>query len=154
MRIRIEGMKRLARLVGGVALIGLTAGGCAGRAEVDEGSQAMKLAALPDLPGCDAAGSGHHNLVGKPIAGAGDLLLVYADGAPLCIDTATGATQHLGGALVIEAASSNPMPGEPGDPAASNPMPGQTERGTGDSNPMPGCPVASNPMPGQDSRTH
>ncbi len=132
--------------------------GCAGGDPTGELNAPLRSAALPDVPGCDAIGALPRGvLAARAIADVHDLYVVTDDGVALCIDSEEGIVKRFGGALFttaatnpvplrMERASSNPMPGNPGDPSASNPMPGTDP---GSSNPMPGTdPAGSNPMPG------
>ena len=137
-----------ARLGCGLLVIGLSlAGGCAGAGDFTgaPASEGLQVSTLPNLPGCEGQAA-NGRLSARAIAGGDGLYVVYEDGRALCIDTLAGATDSLGTVGVDDASSnpmpglghqswSNPMPGDPGDPAASNPMPGIDPGG---SNPMPG----------------
>jgi hypothetical protein len=129
-------------------LAGCLWAGCASDgSEAASESEAVQLATLPDLPGCESGGLRHGALSARPIAGARDLYVIYSDGSPLCIDSMEGAAHSFNCFIVLDAASSNPMPGHGGGIQSSNPMPGTDPAS---SNPMPGTdPGGSNPMPGQ-----
>jgi len=141
-------------MIGRLGLPLLVAGwlsaGCGAGPTMGESTETLQASSLPDVPSCDArSGLPHGALTAKRIAGAGDLVVVYDDGAPLCIDVLPEAAHLLGSFIVLQGAGdsnpmpgddtrggSNPMPGAPTDPASSNPMPGDDTRGN--SNPMPG----------------
>jgi hypothetical protein len=139
------------------------AAGCGGQpSPSDSSSDAVSLSSLPDLPGCESqalAGKRYGDLNARPLAGYNGLYVIYSQSTPLCIDTLQDAASVFHAFIVTDWTASNPMPGDPGQPAStnggatgSNPMPG--DPGQAGSNPMPGSPgktldrYSSNPMPG------
>jgi hypothetical protein len=117
--------------------------GCSGAADITETQAGLSN----DLPGCDGLlPSGH--AVEQPLPSWGDgLSKLVVNGVEICVDSSNRVRN-----LVVNRASSNPMPGtDPGSNASSNPMPG-TADGNASSNPMPGtdpnATASSNPMPG------
>jgi hypothetical protein len=141
-------MKWLNKVAIALAAAGALASGCSGEPpSMGSDEQSIRLADLPNVPGCAEVRSAVGALTARAIAGVDDLYLVYADQAALCIDSYEGIVRRFGAA--VGWASSNPMPGE-GQRASSNPMPGNPTD-TASSNPMPGIdPYSSNPMPGTD----
>jgi hypothetical protein len=122
--------------------------GCAGRGQPTDDTTSTLMSVPADLPGCDAHQNTPHGvLTAIRVAGQDDLVVVFDEGRPLCVDVLEAAARSLHSFIVLGAANSNPMPGS--DPENSNPMPGNP----GDpasSNPMPGSdPGGSNPMPGK-----
>jgi hypothetical protein len=130
-----------------VALIALLVAGCAGPPSVASIGDDIQVAALPDLPGCDAA-----QLAGaitlRPIAGVNDLYVVIVGGKAVCIDSGRG----IGARTGVVASS---LPGLDRHPS-STPAPPSSSTGNASSDPMPGdnttpTPASSDPMPGDNS---
>jgi hypothetical protein len=131
----------------------LLAIGCG--SEVAENQAAIHAAELPPVAGCDSLS--HPAALHRPaatrlelraVAGVDDLYLASAGGVALCIDSIDG-IQAMALRLSFlpprELASSNPMPGDPGNGnAGSNPMPGDPGNNSGN--------AGSNPMPGDDHK--
>ena len=130
----------------------LLAIGCGGEVQPGREAAAIRAAELPPVAGCDSvARPAALAFKLRAVADVPDLYLVSAGATDLCIDSAAGIEAlalRLNVMLPRELASSNPMPGDPGNPnqdtTSSNPMPGDP----GNSN------AGSNPMPGTDGHKH
>lgn len=139
-------MKTAYRILFACALVA----GCGGQpSPSDSSSDSVALGSLPNLPGCSAhAGKSYPNMSARPLAGANGLYVIYSQNTPLCIDTLTDAASVFHTFIATDWTASNPMPGDPGQPAGGG-------SGSAGSNPMPGDPstAGSNPMPGQGGKT-
>ncbi len=140
-------MKWLSKAAIALAAAGTLASGCSSASSpTSSNAQTIQLASVPDVPGCgDVRAVIGADLSARQIAGVDDLYVVFDGDSAVCIDSREGIEARFGATCSF--AASNPMPGE-GQRVSSNPMPGNP----GDpcsSNPMPGIdPLSSNPMPG------
>jgi hypothetical protein len=121
------------------------AAGC-GQSQPVETAQAVHVAALPPVAGCDSVKQvSRLGVLLRPVLGVDDLFLVEAQGGEaLCIDSTSGVHAmllRLSFVSPLALTASNPMPGnDPSgqDETSSNPMTGDPGNSNASSNPMPG----------------